>query len=237
MANNEITLDISTLWRVLKKHAVTVIIFTVIATILAGVLAVGVLQKKYSASAKLYVENRVSDQTIMNLTDFNTAKSIANTCIELFSTNSMAGKLLDSTGLDYSVGEIKKMISMSTSNNTEFVNITVTMDDAQIAANTLNTLVNLCEEEFNDFINSGRIKIADPAVAGSSPVFPNTKLFLAAGFLAGFAVSFLIVFVIEILDTKVKAEDDLFQIYDVPVFSEILNFDVSVKGDYGYEYK
>lgn len=235
MANNEVTLDISTLWRVFKKHAVVVIIFTVLATVVAGVLAIAVLDKRYAATAKFYIENRQTE--VATIGDINTARSMIADCIELFSTHSMRDRLAAKSGLNYTATELGGMIRMSSSNNTSFIEITITMDDPQKAVNTLNDFVTLCLAEYDRVIDSGRIEVVDPAIAFSNPVFPNTRLFLVGGFVLGFVVAYLLVFVIEILDTKVKAEDDLYHIYDIPVFAEILNFDVTAKGEYDYEYK
>jgi len=236
MANNEITLDISTLWRVFKKHAVAVVIFTVLAATAAGVLAIVVLEKRYAATATFYVENRQSE-TIATLGDINTARSMVNDCIRLFSTHSIRDDLSHKLGQRYTANQLDKMISMSTSSNTSFFDITITMDDPQKAVNTLNIFVGLCIEEYDDVIDSGKIVLVDPPIAFSNHVFPSTTLFIAGGFLAGFILSYILVFIIEILDTKVKAEDDLFTIYEIPVFAEILNFDATAKEGYGYEYK
>jgi capsular polysaccharide biosynthesis protein len=236
MANNETTLNISTLWRVFKKHAIAVIIFTILAATAAGVLAVVVLEKRYAATATFYVENRQTE-TIATIGDINTARSMVNDCIRLFSTHRIRENLAGSTNLNYTANQLERMINMFILNNTSFFDITITMDDPQKAVNTLNTFVNLCIEEYEEVIGSGKIVLVDPPIAFSGHVFPSASLFIAGGFLAGFVLSFILVFLIEVLDTKVKAEDDLFNIYDIPVFAEILNFDATAKGEYGYEYK
>lgn len=239
MSNTELTLDISTLWRIFKKHAVIIVSITVVATIIAFILASFVIPKKYSASAMLYLENRSiaqTDNSTLNLNELNAAQKVIASCVQLFSSDNSTQKLLSATGLPYSVGAMKSMITMSSASNTEYMVITITMDDPQKAVNTVNAFIGTCTEIFNDFYDAGKIKPVDFAVTGGQ-VYPSVNMFSAVGFLIGFLGTFLVVFVIEILDTKVKAEDDLFKIYDIPVFAEILNFDVKVKGDYGYEYK
>lgn len=239
MGNTELTLDISTLWRIFKKHAFVIIAFTVIATVIAFILSSFIIQKQYSATAKLYVENKNAEQTsqIINSSELNAARSVVSTCIQLFSARDLAQALSDSIGNKYSAGALMSMTSMQALNNTECLQITMTMDDPQEAVDTLNTFVNLCIENYNDMVSAGKIALYDSPASNGSPVYPSVTMFTAVGFLIGFLGTFIVVFVIEVLDTKVKAEDDLFKIYDIPVFAEILNFEVRVKGDYGYEYK
>lgn len=239
MGTTELTLDISTLWRIFKKHAFIIIVFTVIATVTAFIISSFIIQKQYSATAKLYVENKSAEQSsqILNSSELNAARSVVNTCIQLFITRDLAQELSDSTGNKYSSGELMGMISMQALNNTEFLQITMTMDNPQEAVNTLKVFVDLCISKYNDVVSAGKIMPVDSPASSNSPVYPNVNMFTAAGFFIGFLGTFIIVFIVEVLDTKVKAEDDLFKIYDIPVFAEILNFDARVKGDYGYEYK
>lgn len=239
MGTTELTLDISTLWRIFKKHALVIITFTVIATITAFIISSFVIQKQYSATAKLYVENKNAEQTsqIINASELNAARSVVTTCIQLFSARDLAQALSDSIGNKYTAGALMGMTSMQALNNTECMQITLTMNDPQEAVDTLDVFVRLCVESYKDKVSAGKIELYDSPASSNNPVYPNVNMFTAAGFLIGFLGTFIIVFIVEILDTKVKAEDDLFKIYDIPVFAEILNFDARVKGDYGYEYK
>ena len=55
------------------------------------------------------------------------------------------------------------------------------------------------------------------------------------GFLLGLVASVLFVVIQEMLDTRVKGEEDLKKYYNVPVLGEIPNFESQFKG--GYERK
>jgi len=46
------------------------------------------------------------------------------------------------------------------------------------------------------------------------------------GFLVGLILALGIAFLIEIVDTTIKPDDDLYAIYDIPVFAEIVDFEV-----------
>jgi len=225
----ELTIDITTLLRVLKKYAGLIILFSLLGGTVAFALSEYVLPKKYAASAKLYIENSKAQSEIININDITAAKSMVNTCAELFSTRSMAQKLKDATNSPYTVDDIIKMTAMGTSNNTEFLVITITADNAATAANMLAEFIKICLDEFDVTIDSGRIRVVDPAYSTGRPVFPNTKIAVAIGFLIGFLIPYLIGFLIEIFDTKVKAGDDLFKLYNIPVFAEVA-FDAKLKG-------
>lgn len=236
MNNTELTLDLTTLWRIFRKHLHIIIIVTVVAAGVGFVLADFVIPKKYSASALLYFENKENQQAITSISDLNAAQKLVNNAIALFREgNRIELALIDEFGFDYSIGEVKEMIGFSTVNSTEVVKVTVTMEEEALVVPVTNALVELCQEFFTETIMSGTIKVHNYAMPSSGPVYPSTKLFMAGGFAIGLLGSYLIVFIAELLDTKVKAEDDLFTIYEIPVFAEIMSFGAKVKGDYKYE--
>ena len=233
--NTEFSVDITTLLRILRKYLVVIIVFTVLASIFALILSELILDKKYSANAKFYIENRQTQGDIINVGDITASRNMVNTCAELFSTRDIAKRLKDAANSPYTETELLSMINMGTTSNTEFLRITITASDPWTAVYLLDHFVELCIIEFDTVIETGRISIVESPYSSGKPVFPNTKLFLAAGFMLGFVLTYLTVFIIEILNTKVKAEDDLFRIYDIPVFAEVLSFDAKLKGEYGYE--
>ncbi|MCL2697845.1 MAG: Wzz/FepE/Etk N-terminal domain-containing protein [Oscillospiraceae bacterium] len=232
MSNTEFTVDIKTLLRILQKYAAIIAAVTVATTFAAFVLSEFVLPKKYSAVAKFYIENSRVQSEIVNVQDITAARNMVNTCAELFTTRDIARQLKTEANVAYTVNEIMDMVKMGTSNNTEFLQVTITADSPRMAVFMLEVFVQICVEEFDKIIESGRISLVDSPYSTGKPVFPDTTLFLILGFFVGFALTYLFVFVKEILDIKVKAEDDLFTIYDIPVFAEVMNFDVRVKGEY-----
>jgi len=229
----EFSVDISTLLRVLRKYAVIVAVFTIIGTVAAFTLAEFVLPKKYSAYSKFYIENSKNQSEILNVGDINAARSMVNTCAELFSTRDITQRLKEKTGAGYDVDEMMDMISMGTSNNTEFLVVTVTAENSETAVFLLENFIGICTEEFENTIGSGKIRTVDSPYSTGKPVFPNTKIFAAIGFFAGFVLSYLVVFLVDVLDTKVKFDDDLYTIYGIPVFAEIMSFDAKTKGESG----
>jgi capsular polysaccharide biosynthesis protein len=235
MANTEFNVDISTLLRILKKYVVVIIVFTVVGVITAALLAEVVIPKRYSAKATFYVENRQVQGEVIQVADITAARNLVATCARLFTMRDSIVKLKEATDVPYSVEELAGMIGMGVAANIEFLDITITASNSNTAVYLLDHFLEICVEVFNENVETGNIRVADSAFSSGKPVFPNLRIFVAVGFLLGFILTYLTVFVIEILDTKVKAEDDLFRIYDIPVFAEVMSFDAKLKGEYSYE--
>ena len=54
------------------------------------------------------------------------------------------------------------------------------------------------------------------------------------GLIAGGVLAAAVAFLIEFLNKKVKPDDDLYELYGIPVFAEILSFDLSLKNNTRY---
>ena len=64
-------------------------------------------------------------------------------------------------------------------------------------------------------------KLIDSALAGSSPVSPNKRMFYIIALLAGFMIPFLTIYISDLLDTKVKSRKDLDRRYIMPFLGDV----------------
>ena len=55
------------------------------------------------------------------------------------------------------------------------------------------------------------------------------------GLAVGFVIAAAIAFLLELVDTTVKYDDDLFKLYEIPVFGEILDFNQVGGEKYAYK--
>ena len=84
-----------------------------------------------------------------------------------------------------------------------------------------NILINVFKEQFA-YGHLGTVRDAKVPYAPISPDnTKNTILGLALGLIASCVISILL----ELIDTTIKADDDLQQIYGLPVFAEIPDFE------------
>ena len=229
MEQQENTIDLSTFVKVLLVNLKWIILVTAISTAAAVCYASFFITEMYSASAKLYVENKQSSSEALNINDINAAQKLANTCAILFKSEHVMQKAIDDLQISYSVGQLQDMVSVSAINNTEIMQITATTANPILSADLVNHLLSVCSDEFERVIESGTMKIVDYASVNTAPVSPSIPKYGVLGFLFGFIVSYGIFVLIEMLDVKVKPEDDLFMMYNVPVFAEILNFDFDIE--------
>ncbi|MGN0674750.1 MAG: polysaccharide biosynthesis tyrosine autokinase [Oscillospiraceae bacterium] len=232
----EETLDLGYLFGVLKKH----LLLLILVGVLCGAAGFGVsnflIPKKYESRALLYVENNQQASESVNINDINAAQKLVNTCQIIFKSSTMMDNLIANLDLPYTKDVLDDMITASSVNNTEIMELVVESSSAQEAEMIVNELVELSKEEFSRVIKSGSIEVIDYGEVNTDPSSPNVMLLTAAAFILGIVVTYIAVLVREMLDVAVKNSDNLAQLYDIPVFAEIVDFDNSNGSKYGYGY-
>lgn len=231
------SLDLKQFFGVLRKHLAVIMVFAFLAGAAGFCGAKFLVPKKYESSAMLYVENNQNSSDTVNINDITAAQKLVNTCQILFQSNSMLENVIFELDLPYSMKELQKMISVTSVNSTEVMRITASSNDPQEAADIVNVLVELAESEFKRIIKSGSIEVVEYGQVPEVPSFPSVIMFTAAGLLIGGILSYVVLFLKEILDVTIKPSDDIAKIYSIPVFAEIMDFEAREKGsgysDYG----
>lgn len=226
MEEQEQTIDIMDLLKILQKNIIMIMIVTVLTAAIGFLLAMFIVPKKYTSECLMYVENSSSksEDSAININDINAAQKLVNTCQILFTSDQTLSELNEVLGGVYSVGQLKKMVSVSSVNNTEVLKISAVSGSPNESYEINIKLSELAKKEFNRVIKNGSIETVSAASYPNGHTFPSTLKFTAVGFLIGLAGSYFVFLVIDLLDTKVKPTDDLMEIYDIPVFAEILDF-------------
>lgn len=171
-----------------------------------------------------------SGSTKVYSSDIAASTTLANYCTILFKNNVEVQEMLNGCSME---------ITQETDSN--FLWITMTSTDPQNAADVCNSVVNRIagtkDEKglFDEIFAAGGVSVIKYASVPSSSTYPDVKSYGLYGLIGGFALAYLISFIGEMIDTTVKNDDDLFKLYKIPVFGEILDF--NRKGDTKYEAK
>jgi capsular polysaccharide biosynthesis protein len=185
---------------------------------------------QYTSTGKLLASNtseRIENNA--NINALNTAARLVSTYIEVFKTDTFLGKVAADSGTSYTVSQLKGMVTYSSLNQTEVLQVEVkcrSKVDAKIIAELI---LDNAQEEVERIGNGGSITIIDEASTPDKPTSPNTNLNTIIGILLGALLGVLIVFIIEIFDTRIKNEEDLVSRFDLPILGVIPDLQSNVK--------
>lgn len=236
MSEQEQTIDLRVLLKVLLEHLIPIIAVTLAAAAIGFSLAKFVIPKEYTSEALMYVENSTNKQedTNLSINDINVAQKLVNTCQIIFKSNKLLGDLSTALNGEYSAEELKKMIDVQSVNSTEVLKVSVKAGSPDAAYRVAKKFTELAKVEFIRVIETGSIRDVDPAREPTNHTYPSTMRFTLIAALIGLVGTYFIFLIIELLDTKVKPEDDLTSLYDLPVFAEILDFESAGRSGYKY---
>ena len=224
--NKQIT--IGDLLKIFLQHIKLIIIITLVGAILAFLYVTYLVTPMYSTSALILVQNGntfesdISSSTTttlngekVNMSDISSSQMLANTCSTLFTVDPDMKSIISGASISISVVE-----------DSYFLRISSTSSDPHTAANIANLVANTAPQVFKKYFgDAGKVDTVEEANVPSTPSSPNRARYVLIGLLAGLALSLVISFLLEIIDTTIKPGDDLYKMYEVPVFAEIVDFE------------
>lgn len=217
---NEITLQeiFSILWGK--------VLLIILCAIIGGGAAFGVtkfmIKPEYTSKVTMYVNNSDTKQdAYMNINDINASQKLVSTYVEILKSDTVLAKVLQSSGLDYSITEIRNMMSASSVNGTEIFEVKVVSKDPEHAALIANTIAEVGPEQIIRVVKAGSVELIDPAKVPQKPSSPNVILNTIIGIMLGGVLSVLGVLVYAMLDTRIKTEEDLEKSYGLPILGAI----------------
>ena len=232
----EETLDLGYLFSLLKKHLVMILIIAILCGMAGASVANFLIPKKYESKALLYVENSQQNTESVNINDINAAQKLVNTCQIIFKSGEIMDNLIANLNLPYTKNQLNQMITATSVNGTEVMQLRVETNNPQESEQIVNEWVELSKQEFSRIIKSGSVEVVDFGEVNTTPSSPNVPLITLAALAFGAVVAYVIVLINDMFDIAIKQDDNLVQLYDVPVFAEINDFESPTNVKYGYGY-
>ena len=196
-----------------------------LSAILAALLAYGLttyyIMPIYTSRGSLYVNNNNSKTPTVNLADIASSQQLAYTCIELLTSDTFLSKVQEYSGLPYTTREIKRMLNLSPLNETEIIEITANTGNPEHSQMLVNAVLDNAYDEIIRVVGGGNVKIIDSANLPKAPSSPNVYRNVVLGFLLGAFLCMLIIFLIDVIDSRIKIESDLMDVKDLPLIGVI----------------
>lgn len=224
----EETIDLSSVFFVLRKRWLLILVCALLGFALFFSLSEYVLTDMYTSSSRLYVKNSDSSETKgMNINDINASQKLVNTYIVILQNSNVLQKVCDSMeNYNITPGYLSSVVTMSAVNETEILQISAQTDNADLSAEICNKYAEVAPVELEEVVG-GTVKVVDTAVPATTKSAPNTRNYSIIGFLLGAVISIAIVLFVFFMDRTIKSEEDIKSRFNVPVLGEIPNFNVN----------
>ncbi|CDF57715.1 YveK family protein [Thermobrachium celere] len=220
----EMTIDLTELFAIIKKRIWLIIAITLATTLISAVLSFFVLKPVYEAKISIIIGRAEIGEKVK--TDYNEVlmyQKLVKTYAEIAKSKTVVEKTINELGKSVQADDYLKNITAIPQPDTQILVLKYQSKDPVDAATTINTHAKNFIEESKRFYPDGNIQIIDAAQVPENPVKPKKMLNIAIAFVLGVMLSLGLVFILEYMDTTVKTEDDVEKLLDLPVVGIIPN--------------
>lgn len=203
-----------------------IVLCTVVAAAASLYVTMNFITPMYKASVMVYVNNIKGDLQIETITSSNlaTAQRLVDTYINIIKSDTVLEKVAEASELDITAAEIRKIMSAEQVDDTEIFNVYITHEDPVLAAQLANAVAEVAPGKIEEFVEGSSTKIIDYAKVPTKASSPNPNRNCILGGLVGCVLAVVILTVIFLLDVRIKDEEDLTMLFDLPVLAQVPAF-------------
>lgn len=219
---NEETIDLSKLWQIIRKKIGLIIVLTVLVTMTAGIITFFFIEPEFRSTVSVFIsDERSGESATETINDINMYQKLVDTYAEIAKSRTVSEDVIENLDLEMTVGQFQSMISTSPKGNTQFLNLSVTSTDRELAYKVANQMARSLKVVSRELRGSDIVQILDPANVPLGPSSPNLNMNLAIGFVLGLMLSVFLVLFMEFMDKTVKDPDFINNELKLPLLAAI----------------
>lgn len=181
---------------------------------------------EYKSTARIYVNTEGQQtSTDVNASAIAGAANLLPTYIDVLQSKQFLNKVSDDLDNRYSITDIKGMLSLEGVTDTNIISISVKNADAHVSYLVCSSIVNNAPTEISRVFGGGSTKLTEYPEEATSPEEMHTMRNATIGLVIGAVVAMLIIFLVNLFDTRVKSKDELIAKYNLPIIGEIPSLD------------
>ncbi len=206
----EETIDLREFLGIIKKRFWIIVLITVIATAISGVISFFVLKPVYEAKSTLIVDTEKYEGTqVITGDQISVTQKLAVTYGEIIKSRIVLEDVIKDLKLDYEYEDLVKNITVYPIEETQIISIAVQDANKEKARDIANEIPKVFAEEAKRITKANDIQVIDKAIIPKEPVKPNKIMNILVAAIVGMMTGLFIVFLIEYLDNKLKTTQDI----------------------------
>lgn len=219
----EETISLKELAETLKKRLRLIVLITIAAALISGIISYFVLTPIYQSSTQLLVNQAKTEQQLYNPAEVQTNLQLISTYNVIMKSPAILEKVSQNLDLDLTTEQLSSKITVSSEQDSQVVNISVQDENPGLAADIANETARVFQKEIANIMNVDNVSILAPAEIGEnpSPVKPQPLLNIAIAIVVGLMAGVGLAFLLEYLDNTIKSEQDIEKLLGLPVLGGV----------------
>ena len=213
--------------RIIRKHWVPVAALALAGIVFASIFAF-TRTPTYTTTSTVFVSFHGAESTSELATGTTYVQRRVVSYANLVRSAQVLEPVVEELGLDTNVGELGTRVQAAPVTDTVLINVTATDADPMLAARIANTVAESLAARVDELETPQRtgdspvqLQLVREATPPGSASYPNIPVMILVGFLLGTALGIAVAVLREIVDTRVRSEQDLRTITDSAVIGAI----------------
>lgn len=225
--------DLKELFVYFIKKISIIIAITLLFLITGFVYTMFIKTPLYKGDTTVILVNRSLDsnnnQTITQ-SDVLLNQKLVSTYTEIVKSKKVLNQVINNLSLKYTYVELYSRVSVSNVSDTEIIKISVSNEDAELAANIANVVATVFKEEVSEIYHLENVTIIDKAEVAKNPYNIKIVKTLGISFVGGIAVSVMLLFVLYYFDTSIKSSEEVEKKLGIAVIGTIPHYSSGKRG-------
>ena len=220
----ERTVTLQEILALLKKRFILIVSLTFLTGLVAGMYSYFWLTPVYQAQTQILVNQKSTPQDAFRWREMiETDIQLINTYNVIIKSPVILERVIEELDLKTTSEKLTSQIIVTSQNQSRVLNVSVQDANPRQAVIIVNTIANVFKKEIPKLLHVDNINILSVAElsANPNPLKPNKTLNVAVGATIGLMVAIFLAFLLEYLDTRVKDEDDVEELLEIPVMGTV----------------
>ena len=208
--NQAVEIDVFAMLKTLWKRKFSIVLVALVFAIAAFGYSAFLAKKEYQSTSRIYVVSRQNqDNNALTNSDLQAGSYLVKDYREIILSQNVLSQAIEELKLDLTPAELSKKISVSVPTDTRILSITAKDGDPKEAARIANGLRNVAAAKIISVTKVSDVTTLDEAEVPQSPSSPNIRRNVLLGFIAGAGLMVVLMVVVEVLDDRVKRQEDI----------------------------
>lgn len=215
----EETISIGELFSILKRSKGLIISLAIIAALIAFLVSSFVISPTYEASTQVLVAPKESQNNMIDSGQIQSSVTLVNTYRVIIQSPAILEQVQEN--VMGAPDNIANLITVNSEQNSQVINIKVQHTNPVLATDIANEISDVFSTEVPELMSVDNVKVLSNASVPMLPVSPNILLNTAIATVLGLMIGVALAFLKVVLDRRIKTEQDVENILELPVLGSI----------------
>lgn len=215
--------DLVKLLNILKKNIKLLLILPAICLVVSAALTFFVMLDKYTASTQILVNMKKSSSDLAFQNVQSSLQSV-NTYTEIIKSPRILDKVSREFDGQYSTAELNSFLKVTNQTNSQIITVSVTTGNKSESDKIVNRISKVFAHDMPKIMSVDNVTILSSAHDNAVKVSPIVSVNLVISIIVGIVLAILIIFLKELLDKRIKTEEDVESQLGLPILGSIQKF-------------